>query len=98
MTRRDVAAAALLPCENRCEKKSPQMYDRGKHVQVVVFFFFGSTFSLKFSFMLVMIVIVDVSLCRALMYAIFALEPQGKLDVLCCKGIFRWDVSQVLPS
>ena len=31
--RSDLAAAlALLPCENRCNQKSPQMCARGKHV------------------------------------------------------------------
>ena len=32
----EVAAVALLPCEKRCEKKSPQRYLRGMRVVVVI--------------------------------------------------------------
>ena len=50
--RDDVAAAALLPCENRCEKKSPQRYARGMQVVEVTSFFRG-TFSLRYPLMIV---------------------------------------------
>ena len=89
--RSDVAAdLALLPCENRCEKKSPQRYARGMQVVDVTSILFFSSLSLKSSFMLVMMVVVDV-VCRALMYHFFALEPLTHVRrteaLRCCREV-----------